>query len=96
MRRTEYFSELKQDVTFALPSPSQESGLHDRRRADPRARDRRDDGDLQRGAGGRAASAPGPGTRALLAIYETWKDRRGNVSAATSPTGSTANRCSAT
>ena len=42
MRRTEYSSELTQDVTFAVPAAAAASRLHDRRAADAGARHRRD------------------------------------------------------
>ena len=70
MRRTEYFSELTQDVTFACRQLLEEPRLHGRRRADARARHRRDDGDLQRRAVRRPPAAALSAPDRLVSIYE--------------------------
>ena len=57
MQRTEYLSELRQDVALHVASAAQESGLHGGRRPDARARHRRHDRHLQRGLRRRPAAA---------------------------------------
>ena len=64
MQRTEYLSELRQDVGVHVAAAPQESGLHRRRHPDARARHRRHDRDLQRGLRRRAAAAAAARSRA--------------------------------